>query len=201
MADMSWKAHLAALGKKNRLKNLEVNNNAYVPVAKSRDLIGIVSPDTPMVFSRGKKELSNDDRETMTQGSEDELSLRDSYLQRRILENYFIYKLGFLHQWTTKILIMALEIRIRRICEECCVTERKKLNAAKEELSDGPTYGDEARLFQVPMMNPLTPPRNAIDRYQPSQSKSPSTHLSASSMASKEASINLPSENHLGESL
>ena len=92
MADTSWKSHLAIL-RKRRLKGISGSSSSKTEVeGKAREeeeeeevhMIGVVSPGTPTVSPQSKGFA--DHEKVLGDEEEEEMSLRDSYLQRRILE-------------------------------------------------------------------------------------------------------------------
>ena len=198
MTDMSWKSHLATLRKKNRMKSGDAATSASETGEESRAMIGVVSPETPLVSPDVKQELRDADDEAIGEDGEDALSLRDSYLQRRILEITS----------STSWLSASMDDEQVRSSSQAGVKEsfKKVVSPADEEdrrvgrvgRPSDETHEKDIFEFQIqPQEDPSTPTRKTGDRYQPVQSESPSTHMSAST-ASKKASITLPSEKAIG---
>ena len=74
-SDTSWKSHLSALKEKQRVHS----EKAKSQVESSSSILNVVSPGTPVIG------VDNSDIGIVNDASED-ISLRDSYLQRKILD-------------------------------------------------------------------------------------------------------------------
>ena len=79
MADMSWKSHLAILRKKNRMKSGDAATSASETGEESRAMIGVVSPETPLVSPDVKQELRDADDEAIGEDGEDERVVRREF--------------------------------------------------------------------------------------------------------------------------
>jgi hypothetical protein len=228
MADTSWKSHLAAL-KHRRNKKSGVSDSSKSPsdlaAREEVHMIGVVSPETPMMSPEEK--VFGKHGKISREEEEQELSLRDSYLQRRILE------ITSSTSWLSASVDDEENGGNRREYLKNVVSpegadggEKSGQGAAagKEYLSDDAqekdvfsfqsstsgnckkdfgegskrTSHDEEVSLHRGRSPPTTPTRSAKDQYQPMLSESPSTHHTASTTATKKANVKLPSEKASG---